>query len=174
MGNKSVPGGAAIATMKRSLERLQKNSISARSKDQKRFWAGGLIDSVHYADGASGREATVRIRLNDYMVNHYLAGAYGTLRVEHIHSLRAYSRRIYEFLLSHEQNERRMSVEKWREVLGFAAEVPQKVVNQRIRESIQELIEQNLLLPESGLVRHAGTTVVVTVLNAPVARRGLD
>lgn len=174
MGNKSVPGGAAISTMKRSLERLQKISVSAKSKDQKRFWAGGLIDSVQYAEGSSARDSSVRIRLNDHMVTHYLAGAYGTLQIEHIHSLRAYARRIYEFLLSHEQDERRMTVEKWREVLGFSPDMATKVVNQRIREAVQELIEKEILMPESGLQKAAGSTVIVTILNAAIARRALD
>lgn len=170
MGNSTHAGGSAIATLKRSLERLQKISISAKSKDQKRFWAGGLIDSVHYAEGRRPRESTVRIRFNDSMVVHYLSGTYATLQIEHVLGLRAYARRIYEFLLSHDQDERRMSVEKWREVLGFPAEVLPKVVNQRIRESVQELIEKDILLSGSGLEKVGGSTVLVTKLNITKVR----
>lgn len=165
MGRSTKISMTSIDAIKRSLERLQKVSISAKSLDKKRYWGGGLIDNVLYDSHENPKNSKVKVRFNSDMVPHYLEGSYSTLYLPHLNELKSYARRMYEFLMSHSDAERKMSLEKWRDVFGINPETPMKTVKQRVKEALSELIAKGILKPESGCFLANGKVLIVTILD---------
>lgn len=165
MGRSTKISMTSIDAIKRSLERLEKVSISAKSLDKRRYWGGGLIDNVLYDSHENPKNSKVKVRFNSDMVPHYLEGSYSTLYLPHLNELKSYARRMYEFLMSHSDTERKMSLEKWRDVFGINPETPMKTVKQRVKEALSELIAKGILKPESGCFLANGKVFIVTILD---------
>jgi hypothetical protein len=139
-------------------------SIEARSIPRGDFWIGGIVDDVSFIEHKNPKYCRISIRFNRYMVPLYLEGAYSTLSLPYVNSLKAYARRIYEFLMSHEDNTRKMSIIKWKQVLGTPDDVPLKTFKQRLKEGIIELINKGILSEESKIVGQGDKAMIVTIL----------
>ena len=145
IGNKGRISSTRIEALKRSLDRLVKCTISAKSIDNKNFWSGGIIDDVIYNEKSRHRDHQIIISFNKYMVNHYLNGAYTTLNHPVYQNLTPYTKKMYLFLMSHNDKLRKMKLEKWREPLGVSSSVPTKELKRNINNAIIELIKSNVL-----------------------------
>lgn len=143
--------------IKRALARLMLVRVQFRD-GHGRFWGGGMIDSVSF-EGA-GRGARVVIRFNADMVPFYDAGAYSRIDLAPLMDLNSYGQKMQLFLLSHRDDVKEISIQKWQEIMGQNA-VSAKDFRRRVRDSILQQIEHGVLTSES-CVRSDG--VVVTHL----------
>jgi hypothetical protein len=162
-------GSDSIKALKRSLSRLHKVSIEvssiAKGNSCGSFWGGGIFDSVKFEAHKNPKLSKVIISFNRNFVPQYLSGAYSTLYLPHLNKLKAYARRMYEFLMSHNDVERKMSLEKWREVFGIDENVPPKTFRQRVKEAVAELVEYGILQKESGIFEINGKSMILTFLD---------
>lgn len=149
IGNKSKLGSSNIDTLKSSLNRLHKVSIEVKTPDNKSYWGGGIIDDVAYAhDKLNKKQYRVLISYNKYMIRHYLNGSFATLSHPVYQKLGSYTRKLYLFIMSHDFRERKMVLSKWRSPLGVNDELKENIFKQKMKESISELIKEEVL--ESG------------------------
>lgn len=153
MGNTSSMGGCSINSLKRSLNRLVDVSVTASSMENKNFWAGGIIDSVIYKGSSNKKTHQVIISFNKHMIYQYLGGLYATLDHCKYNKLTPYAKKIYSFLMSHEDTNRKMGLDKWKNTLGVKESLQDKEFRRQMREAINELKEARILLPESMIDR---------------------
>lgn len=66
--------------------------------------------------------------------------------------LTSYPRRIVEFMGTHKESERIMSLNKWREIIGVNPNMEDKYFKRRIKEAIEEL-KNNCLIENAEIVR---------------------
>lgn len=146
IGNSSKINGRNAESIKRSLDRLVKCTISAKSlAEKKNFWSGGIVDDVLYKEGTRNKDHQIIITFNKYMVRHYLDGAYAILSHPVYRDLSPYAKKMYLFLRSHRDKIRKMYIDKWREPLGISRDVPNKELKRNINIAIKELISFNVL-----------------------------
>jgi hypothetical protein len=161
MGNKSRIGPANIQSLKLSLNRLHKVSIEVTSLDKKSYWGGGIIDDVSYVqEKLNKKQYRVLISYNRYMIRHYLNGSYATLSHPIYQKLTAYSRKLYLFIMSHDSPERKMGLSKWRSPLGVSEKTTDAIFKKRIKESISELISENVLDASSKVDKDTVCTII--------------
>ncbi|CAO1295188.1 unnamed protein product [Diamesa hyperborea] len=145
MGNNSPVSGPAIKCIKRSLQRLSQLSITAKSLENKSFWVGGIIDGLNYIETNNKKGSKIEIRFNPEMIPMYLNGSYSTYSLPILQKLSSYPRRIVEFMGTHKDLERTMSLNKWREIIGVNPNMEDKYFKKRIKEAIDELKKQSLI-----------------------------
>ncbi len=151
MGNKSSMSMKNIQSIRRSLSRLHKISVEAKSIENKNFWGGGIIDSVIYKEFSNTKNHLVIINFSRYIVSQYLGGLYSTLDHHKYKLLTPYAKKIYSFSMSHDSPYRKMSLDKWRDILGVNASLSNKEFRRKVREAIEELIECKILDPKSHI-----------------------
>jgi len=149
MGNESRLNSTKIESLKRTLCRLYTVSITAKSTENKNFWGGGIIDSVIYNEFSRHKDHQVIINFNKHIIYQYLGGSYATLDHSKYQNMTAYAKKIYLFLMSHDDPNRKMGLDKWKSVLGIKESLEIKEFRRKMRDAIKELIELNILLPES-------------------------
>lgn len=153
MGNKSRIGPCNIDSLKSSLNRLHKVSIEVKTVNNKSYWGGGIVDDVAYhQENVIKKHYTIVVSFNKYMVRHYLNGSYATLSHPIYQKLGAYSRKLYLFIMSHDTPVREMSLEKWRLPLGISKEIKDSIFRKRIKEAIDELISENVLVEKMSKI----------------------
>ncbi len=161
IGNKSRIGANNIESLKLSLNRLHKVSIEVKSTENKSYWGGGIIDDVAYVqDKSNKKQYRVLISYNKYMIRHYLNGSYATLSHPVYQKLGSYSRKLYLFIMSHDDPQRKMKFNKWRSPLGVSEEVNDSFFKKKIKESIAELISEDVLDPESKIENDIVCTII--------------
>lgn len=163
MGNKSRLNSTKIDSLKRSLGRLVTCSISAKSLDNKSFWAGGILDDINYVEKSNHKLHQIVISFNKYMIHHYLSGSYATISHPTYQNLTPYARKIYLFLMSHEDPSRKMKIEKWYSPLGVNTELSKKEFKRKIKDALEEMKEKNILLPESCIDKQ---DIVYTIVSS--------
>ena len=151
IGNVSRLNSTKIESLKRSLSRLVDISVTVSSMENKSFWAGGIIDSVMYNEFSNTKNHQVLISFNKHMIYQYLGGMYAKLEHGKYKIMSAYAKKMYEFLCSHDDPNRKMGLDKWRIVLGIKESLDDKEFKRKICEAIKELIELKILLPESTI-----------------------
>ena len=149
MGNNSRLNSTKIESIKRSLCRLYTVSITAKSMENKNFWGGGIIDSVIYQEFNRHKDHRVIINFNKHMIYQYLGGLYVTLDHSKYQGMRAYAKKIYPFLMSHDEPNRKMKLNKWKIMLGVKDSLDPKEFRRQMKDAINELITAKILLPES-------------------------
>ena len=144
IGNNSVIGKKNREAIRRSLSRLQKVSIEAKSMDKynKSFWGEGIVDRIQYKDTTENK---VIVTLNLHMAASYLQGSYATLNHDVYKVLSAYSKKIYLFLMSHENPIRQISLEKLRLLIGVDDTVSNHHFKKYVNRSLIELQNNNVL-----------------------------
>ena len=161
MGNKSNIGSRAIASLKRSLERLVECSVSAKSLENKDFWVGGIIDDIAYKDDI-GKKIVI-VSFNKYMIKHYLEGAYATIIHPIYQDLKPFTKKLYLFLTSHKHLERKMAIEKFKSPLGIDEKIELKELKRNVKNSIIELVSFKILDPiKSRIHKEEGKEFVYT------------
>ena len=168
MGNNSNMGGTAIDSVKRSLERLVKCSISAKSLENKDFWIGGIIDDVAYKDDKGHK--SVIVSFNKYMIQHYLNGAYATIIHPIYQKLKPFSRKLYLFTTSHKESERKMNLEKYRSPLGVNNDIEQKEFKRKMNLALKELKHYKILDPDKSIINKKNEVCTVVLEDAWNAR----
>jgi hypothetical protein len=151
IGNRSRIGPKNISSLKRSLQRLIQVSILAKSLQNKSFWGGGMIDDVQYREHSRHRDHEVIISFNKCIIYQYLSGSYATLNHPTYQNLTPYTRKMYLFLMSHEDPNRKMSLEKWYSPLGVKKELSKKDFKRAIKDSLDEMKSKNIIMPESHI-----------------------
>lgn len=162
MGNISRLNSTKIESIKRSLCRLYSVSITAKSTENKNFWGGGIVDSVIYKESSRNKDHQVIINFNKHMIYQYLGGSYATLDHSKYQKMKAYDRKIYLFLMSHDDPCRKMSLDKWRNVLGVKESLEDKEFRRQIRNALNDLIEAKVLLPDSHINRKGFVETIVS------------
>lgn len=152
LGNTSKLNGSGIKSVKRSLQRLSQLSITAKSLENKSFWVGGIIDGLNYIETNNKKGSKIEIRFNPEMIPMYLQGSYSTYSLPILQKLSSYPRRIVEFMGTHKDLERTMSLDKWREIIGVNPNMEDKYFKKRIKEAIEEL-KKNYLIEDAGIVK---------------------
>ncbi|MBX9836860.1 MAG: hypothetical protein K2X69_00965 [Silvanigrellaceae bacterium] len=168
MGNKSTLSVNNKLSLARSLKRLSTVGITVQPCDNKQFqfWSGGILDDVINKESSNSRFSKLEIRFNKHMIPLYLNGSYSTLDMPLLHSLKAYERRILEYVMTHENNKRDMSIEKWREVIGVLDEISMKAFKYRFKEAFLSLKEKGLLEQESVYKKgKLSNEIIHTVIN---------
>ncbi|MBX9838422.1 MAG: replication initiation protein [Silvanigrellaceae bacterium] len=174
-GNNSKISGSAINSIKRSLQRLSQISITAKSTENKSFWVGRIIDGLKYIETNNKKGSKIEVRFNPDMIPMYLNGSYSTYSFPILQKLSAYPRRIIEFMGTHEGLERKMSLNKWREIIGVNPSVENKSFKRRLKEAMEEL-KLHSLIDEAEFTKSTTLTsellylkVNPTIFNFPVA-----
>lgn len=162
IGNDSRPNSTKIASIKRSLRRLYSVSVTASSMENKNFWGGGIIDSVIYKESSRCKDHQVIINFNKHMICQYLGGSYSTLDHNKYQKMKAYDKKMYLFLMSHDDPCRKMSLEKWRNVLGIKDSLEDKEFRRKIRNALNDLKEASILMPESKINNKGFVETVVS------------
>lgn len=152
LGNTSKLNGSGIKSIKRSLQRLSQLSITAKSLENKSFWVGGIIDGLNYIETNNKKGSKIEIRFNPEMIPMYLQGSYSTYSLPILQKLSSYPRRIVEFMGTHKDLERTMSLNKWREIIGVNPNMEDKYFKKRIKEAIEEL-KKNSLIEDAGIIK---------------------
>lgn len=161
IGNKSRMGASNIESLKLSLNRLHKISIEVKSTENKSYWGGGIIDDVVYVqEKLNTKQYKVLISYNKYMVRHYLNGSYATLSHPVYQKIGSYSRKLYLFIMSHDSPVRIMGLNKWRSPLGVSENLKDSLFKQKMKESILELILEDVLDPESKVEKNVVHTII--------------
>lgn len=154
LGNKSKMNNIARESLKRSLKRLAEVRITAQSMENQSFWVGGIINEVIYHDHENPKFCCIAISFNKSIVPLYLSGSYSTLSLSLLNGMKsAYTKRVYEFLMSHNDKVRSMRLEKWQEVLGVSIGIPKKTFKQRMREALTEMKNYKILSNDSHIDR---------------------
>lgn len=156
MGNNSELGTKNRISIKRSLSRLHKVSIEVKSMDKrnKNFWGGGIIDNVTYIEGKNSKNNKVIVNFNLHMAANYLQGSYATLCHPVYINLSAYSKKIYMYLMSHDNSERKIGLDKLRALLGVSEDILDKSFYIKLNNAIKELKEKNILEERSKIERN--------------------
>lgn len=144
IGNSSVIGKKNRESIRRSLSRLHKVRIEAKSMDKynKSFWGEGILDRVRYADTSENK---VSVLLNLHMAASYLQGSYATLNHDVYKVLSAYAKKIYLFLMSHDNPTRQISLEKLKPLIGVDDGVSNHHFKKYVNKSLKELQDNNVL-----------------------------
>ena len=95
------------------------------------------------------------------MASSYLEGSYATLNHDLYNSLTAYSKKIYMFLMSHENHTRQISLEKLRPLIGVNEDVTNDHFKKYINLSIKELKEKLVLDKSSKISKNILYTTVL-------------
>lgn len=151
IGNTSSMSKKNINSLRRSLSRLSKVSIESKSTENKNFWGGGIIDNVIYREFSNKKNHQVIISFNKHIIYQYLGGLYATLDHDKYKSMTPYTKKFYSFTMSHDDCNRKMGLDKWRNVTGVKESLDVKEFKRKMRDSIKELIELGILLPESTI-----------------------
>lgn len=155
LGNKSRMGSKNIETIKRSLDRLTAVNIkiSSQNNTTKYYWSGGIIDTVCSEENSNQKYSRIIIKFNPDLVKVYLSGAYSTLEMDSLLKLKSYPRRMLEFLITHEDHQKTIGINKWREIMGIEDDVQSFTFKQRLKEAIAELKDNGYISDESGFVK---------------------
>ena len=145
LGNKKGINSNNINTIKRSLKRLASVSVEVRSPNNNSFWVGGIIDNVIYHSHENNKYSKIIINFNQNMVPLYLKGAYSTYSFPVLNGLGSYGRRITEFMGTHKEPDRIMSLTKWREVIGVNPEMEMMYFKKRMKEALIEMENFSLI-----------------------------
>lgn len=156
LGNKSRMGSKNIDAIKRSLDRLTAVNIKISSQNNatKHYWTGGIIDTVCTEESLNQKYSKIVIKFNTDLVKVYLSGAYSTLKMESILKLKSYPRRMLEFLVTHEDPQKTIGINKWREIMGIDDDVQNFTFKQRLKEAISELKQGGHLTENSGFIKN--------------------
>ncbi len=149
MGNRSAMGTKNILFLKRSLFRLYTVGVTAKSMENKNFWGGGILDSVIYQAYSNRKNHQVIISFNKHMICQYLGGLYATLEHSKYQKMTSYAKKLYSFLMSHDESNRKMGLDKFKTTLGIKESLDLKEFRRQMKDAINELIELKILLPES-------------------------
>lgn len=164
MGNTSRLNSTKIESLKRSLTRLYTVGITAKSLENKNFWGGGILDNVEYRREFNRcKDHQVIIYFNKYMIYQYLGGSYSNINHIKYRVLTPYAKKIYLFLMSHEDPNRKMSLEKWKIALGIKDTLSEKEFKRQIKDAMKELIEEKILDPQSNIDIKNNMTTFVTI-----------
>ena len=145
IGNKSRLGIKNIETLKRSLDRLHKVSLTIKSKENKNFWGGGIVDSVIYKEFSNTKNHEVIVKFNEYMLQTYLDGAYATIHYDLYCTLTPSEQSLYEFLMSHKDLKRKMHFKNFITPLGISESVELRRIKSNIKSAINELLKKEIL-----------------------------
>ena len=132
-------------SLKRSLKRLASVGVEVRSPENKNFWVGGILDNVVYQNHENNKYSKIIINFNTYMVKIYLNGAYSTYSFPILNGLGIYAKRLLEFMGTHKEPDRIMSLSKWREVIGVNPDMEMKYFKKRMKEGIEEMAKFDLI-----------------------------
>lgn len=144
LGNVSELGKTNRESLRRSLKRLSLTKIMIQSMDKKNksFWTNTLIEEVKYNDL---KENKLTIIFNIHMAENYLEGAYATLNHNVYVCLSSYAKKIYLFLMSHDNPVRQISIDKLRPLIGVSVDISEKHFKEQINRAIKELKEKYVL-----------------------------
>lgn len=151
IGNKSSMSLKNIQSLKRSLGRLYKVSIEAKSTEDKSFWGGGIIDDVCYKEFSNKKNHLVMINFNKNMIRPYLEGSYATLNHPIYQKLTPYSKKIYTFSMSHDSPERKMGLDKWRNPIGVSSSLSDKKFKEKFKFALNELKLEKVFSEDSHI-----------------------
>jgi len=141
IGNKGFPSCNNIAALKRSLKRLHETAIGVTSKDNSSYWGGSFFSCLRFHDNAS--HSVILITLNSDCIPIYHNGEFTPLNMDLFLSLKSYPRRMYEFMLTHDDPDRVMSLKKWQEVLG-SEKLSAVDFKKRVKSALKDLIEAKI------------------------------
>lgn len=162
MGSISRLNSTKITALKRSLSRLVDVSIAVSSMENKNFWAGGIIDNVEYREFSNKKNHQVIIYFNKHMIYQYLGGFYSNLNHNKYKYLTPYPKKIYPFLLSHDEPYRKMGLDKWKIPLGISESLNGREYKRQMNDAIKELMKANILDPESKIDKNGNLITIVT------------
>ena len=83
------------------------------------------------------------------MICQYLGGLYATLEHGKYQKMTPYAKKLYSFLMSHDEPNRKMGLDKFKTTLGIKESLDAKEFRRQMKDAINELIAANILLPES-------------------------
>ena len=145
----NLMGTKNILFLKRSLFRLYTVGVTAKSMENKNFWGGGILDSVIYQSYSNRKNHQVIISFNKHMICQYLGGLYATLEHGLYQKMTPYAKKLYSFLMSHDEPNRKMGLDKFKITLGIKESLDLKEFRRQMKDAINELITAKILLPES-------------------------
>lgn len=159
MGNKSKLSKNNRESLRRSLSRLHKVSIEVKSMDKhnRSFWGGGIVDTVMYTDSSENK---VMIKLNLHMAANYLQGSYATLNHDIYKILSSYAKKIYLFLMSHDNPIRQISLEKLKPLIGVDDKISKQHFKKYVNKALKELQDNNVLEQTSKIENEIFYTAV--------------